>query len=153
MDRNWPILDGHVPADSQTLIDWIEELGIAVQFEIVDGFPTLPLRLSDYDMHPPRIRVWRYLPWEPWLQEVCERSVRFVAPWFLIFLARELYRHLESQGLYELQAPWYRPGRQWAWRTLERRADAFAVDILGMIRSPGILDAIIEESLTIGKQP
>lgn len=150
MDRVPPLPEGIDPTDGQSLIEWAEELGVSVHFEIVEGFPSLPFRLSEYTLHPPEIRLWRYVPWEPWLQEVCERSLMFVAPWFLIYLARELYRHLESQGLYSLEAPWYRPDQLWAWHTLDRRADAFAMEVLGMIRKPSRLDRTIEESLAIG---
>ncbi len=153
MDELPGLPDGIDIRDGQSLIEWAEELGVHVHFEILEHYPALPMRLSEYTMHPPEIRLRRYIPWEPWLQEVCERRLLFFAPWYLIFLARELYKHLEYQGFYELRAPWYRLDLLWQWRSLETRSNSFARDLLGLIRPPHRLDAILAEALRIDARP
>lgn len=152
MDDFPPLPHGVNAMDGQSLLDWVEELGITVQFEIVDGYPTLPLKLAEHSLIPPEIRIWRYLPWEPWLQDVCERHLLFIAPWYLIYVARHLYSYLESQGLYELRTPWYRLDLKWRWRTLESRSDDFTTQVLGLIRPPHRLDRILSETFTVGER-
>lgn len=148
MDERPGLPEGIDSTDGQSLIDWAEELGVAVRFEIVDGFPTVPLRLSEYRPHPPEIRIWRYLPWEPWLQQVCENQVLLVAPWYLVYLTRELYRYLEDHELFAYDAPWYRLDLHWKWRNAQSRADAFTEEVLGLIRPPRRLDRAIAQALT-----
>ncbi len=143
-----PLPEGIDPTDGQSLIDWAEELGVAVRFEIVDRFPAVPLRLSEYTHRPPEIRIWRYLPWEPWLQQICENQVLMVAPWYLVYLTRELYRYLESHDLFAYRAPWYRLDLCWKWRNTEGRADSFTEEVLGLIRPSRRLDRAIAEALT-----
>ena len=130
------LLDEFLGGETDGLIEWAEELGVRVEFKEIDRYPTSSSVLSEYQENPPTITIFRYKPWEEWLQTVCEERLRYFSPWYMIPLALELYRHLEIHDLYRLKPAWYDIIGQLSLTTMDRRAEAFARRLLAVPYSP-----------------
>lgn len=130
------LMDQFAGNEADGLLEWANDLGVRVIFEEIDRYPTSGSSLSEYQDNPPTITIFRYKPWEEWLQTVCEDRLRYFSPWFMIPLAIELYRHLETHGLYRYRPAWYDVIGKRSLTTMDRRAEAFAKEILAIPHSP-----------------
>jgi len=124
------LMDEFAGNEADGLLEWAKELDVKVDIRQIDRYPTSASVLSEYQPDPPVITVYRYKPWEEWLQTICEQNLRFFAPWYLIPLAMELYRHLEIHDLYRVQFPWYDLVGRLQLKSLDRRAEVFTQRIL-----------------------
>ncbi len=134
--------------EADGLLQWAEELGVKVMFQEIERYPTSGSALSLYEENPPTITIFRYKPWEDWLQTVCEDRLRYFNPWFMIPLALELYRHLETHGLYRHRAAWYDVIGRWSLTTIDRRAEAFAQQLLAIPHSPRRFIQLVRRALS-----
>ncbi|MFH1742056.1 MAG: hypothetical protein ABIH23_23890 [bacterium] len=126
------LMDEFLGNEADGLLEWAEDLGVRVEFREIDRYPTSASILSEYQEEPPAIIIFRYKPWEEWLQMLCEERLRYFSPWYLIPLTLELYRHLEIHDLYRIKPPWYDMIGRWRMNSIDRRAEAFAQDILAI---------------------
>ncbi len=129
----------------ESIVEWIEELGITLDIREIDRYATRPLLLSKYQFEPPVITIYRYLPMEEWLNLISQQQVGYYGPWYFLHIAQRLYEHLELNGLYEVERRWYH--RLFgSLSTIEERASYFSKEFLGTVRSPQIFDEILERS-------
>lgn len=129
----------------EALLEWIGETDVEHQLLEIDQYPRRPLLLSDYRLDPPRIRVYRYLPIEDWLNLACQRQAGFYGPWYYLHLAFRFYCHLEINGMYEVERKWFHRllGRL---SSLEDRAYHFTQTILETRFPPHRFDQFVERS-------
>ena len=142
------LMDQFLGREADGLLEWAEQIGVQVEFQEIDRYPTSAAVLSQYQESPPTITIFRYKPWEEWLQTVCEEQLRYFSPWFMIPLALELYRHLETNDLYRLEPAWYDIIGQFSLVTIDRRAEAFAKQILAIPYSPHRFLEIVRTALS-----
>lgn len=129
-------MDEFVGNEADGLLEWAEEVGVRVKFEEIDRYPTSISVLSRFEEDPPTITIFRYKPWEEWLQTICEERLRFFSPWYLIPLSLELYRYVESRGLYRHEPDWYDVLGWFTQQTVNGRAEAFTKKLLAIPHSP-----------------
>lgn len=141
------LMDQFLGNESDGLLEWAEQLGVQVEFREIDRYPTSSCVLSEYRENPPIITIFRYKPWEEWLQTVCEERLRYFSPWFMIPLALELYRHLEIHDLFRLEPAWYDIIGRFSLATIDRRAEAFAKQFLAIPYSPRRFFEIVRTAL------
>lgn len=127
----------------ESLLEWIDKLGVHLDIREFNSYPARPLVFSDYIFDPPSIAIYRYLPLDDWLNLVSQRSVGYYGPWYFLHIAYRLYYHLEMTGLFEIERKWYHHylGQL---DTIEARAYRFVRDILGTLRHPARFDAQVE---------
>jgi hypothetical protein len=142
------LMDQFLGSEADGLLEWAEELGVRVVFRDIDRYPTSASVLSEYQENPPTITVFRFKPWEEWLQTVCEERLRYFSPWFMIPLALELYRHLEIHGLYRLKPAWYDMLGRFSLATIDRRAETFTQQLLAIPYSPRRFLEMVQTALS-----
>lgn len=140
----------------ESLLEWVDELGVELDMREVDGFPSRPLVLSDYRMSGPVIVIYRYLPMEDWFNLLSQHHVGFYGPWYCLHIAHRLYYHLELSGEYEIPRQWYH--RMLGMLvTIEDRAYHFTREVLGTLHSPRRFDQALEKAFQpatlSGKRP
>lgn len=135
--------------DPEPLLEWIGELGVAVEFERLDRYPRRPLILSSYQHEPPLIRIYQYLPVEDQFNLICQRQAGYYGPWFCLHLAYRLYYYLETEDLYELPLDW-RSRLFGGMQSLDERAYAFAKDLLGCRYNPARFDSYLDSCFQPG---
>ena len=126
------LMDEFLGNEADGLFEWAEELGIQIEIHEIDRYPTSGSILSEYQEDPPLITIYRYKPWEEWLQNLCEEKIRYFSPWYLIPLALELYHHLEIHDLYRVKPAWYDLVKRIRLNSIDSRAKAFTQEILGI---------------------
>lgn len=111
----------------------------------IDEYPKRPLIFSQYQLEPPTIIIYRYLPAEQWLNLLCQQTIYYYGPWYYLHIAFRFYFHLEINGYYEIERKWhqYLFGKL---SSLEERAYFFTQQILGTRHSPEQFDEAIEKS-------
>jgi len=130
------LMDEFVGNEADGLIEWAREVGLEVKFEEIDRYPTSISVLSRFQEAPPILTIYRYKPWEEWLQTICEERLRFFSPWYLIPLCLELYQYLEKKDLYRQEPAWYDVIGMFTQRTIQGRAEAFTKTVLAIPCSP-----------------
>ena len=127
----------------ESLLEWVNELGVKLEILEIDGYPSRPLIFSKYQLSGPSIVIYRYLPMEDWLNLMCQQYVGFYGPWYFLHLAHRIYDHLELSGLFELKRSWWQVlfGRL---SSTEERAYRFTQQILGTLHSPMRFDEVVE---------
>ncbi len=129
----------------QSIIEWIEELGIDLDIQELDYYPSLPVIFSEYKYDPAAIIIYRYLPMEDWLNLISQQQVGYYGPWYFLHITHRIYYHLELHGLYEIERYWYH--RLFgSLSTLEERAYCFTREILDTLFSPKRFDQAVERS-------
>ncbi|MEW6234464.1 MAG: hypothetical protein AB1656_03685, partial [Candidatus Omnitrophota bacterium] len=124
---------------------WIRQLGLEVDIQELDRCPVRPFILSEYQLSPPKIIVYRYLPIEDCLNLTSQHAAGYYGPWYFLHIAYQFYFHLELNGFYELERRWFH--RLFGLiGSIEDRAYRFSKNILGTLHSPKRFDDAVEQS-------
>mgnify|MGYP006271456763 CR=1 FL=1 len=144
-----PLPYDHELVEPEAVYELMHECGIEAEIIERDEYPRRPIFLSDYQLDPPRIHVYRYQPLDDWLNWASQQQVGFYGPWYYLHITYRFYFHLEMTGLYEVERNWKDRllGRL---ATLEDRAYAFTQVLLGTRYSPERFDRFVEKSFRPG---
>ncbi|MBI1387997.1 MAG: hypothetical protein GC154_06075 [bacterium] len=132
-----------------SLIEWIEESGVGVEFHQNEQFPRSPVLLSEYRVEPPTIHIYRYPLIEDRMNLICQQQAGYFGPWYCLHLAFRFYFHLELSGEYEIERSW-RDRLFGGLASLDERAYAFTQNLLSTRYNPARFDVYLERSLTPG---
>ena len=111
----------------------------------INEYPKRPLIFSNYQLDPPTIIIYRYLPAENWLNLLSQHTIHYYGPWYYLFVAFRFYFHLEINGYYEIERKWHHHlfGKLC---TLEERAYHFTQQVLGTLHSLERFEEAVEKS-------
>lgn len=133
----------------ESILQWIEELGVTLQIHTLNRYPDRPILLSSYRYEPPMIHIYRYEPLEEWLNLMSQRRIGYYGPWYFIHIGYRLYYHLELNGIYSIEPKWYHRlfGEL---NTIDKRAWIFTKEILGTLHDPERFDKEVEKAFQPG---